>query len=138
MDAVVAKCRKCATPLLTPRRLRDFCSYACRGQLRDGVPYQTGKIRSKNPKQAKALRTPKTQGMGVFTFAKVNSCTIRIDRAGKKGVGWLTEVAWPGGVRQRWVARVGNRGSEPLRSKLQGARQSHSFASAARARPKTG
>ena len=24
------------------------------------------------------------------------------------------EVAWPGGVRQRWVVRVGNRASEPL------------------------
>jgi hypothetical protein len=24
------------------------------------------------------------------------------------------EVAWPGGARQRWVARVGNRTSEPL------------------------
>jgi hypothetical protein len=114
MDALVAKCLKCATPLLTPRRLRDFCSYACRGQLLSGVPCQTGKIRHKNPKQAKTLRTPKTH-MGVFTFCKINSCTIRIDRAGKKnGVGWLMEVAWSGGSRQRWVARVGDQRSEPL------------------------
>jgi hypothetical protein len=115
MDALVAKCLKCATPLLTPRRLRDFCSYACRGQLRSGVPCQTGKIGHKNPKQAKTLRTPKTQGMGVFTFCKINACTIRIDRAGKKnGVGWLMEVAWSGGSRQRWVVRVGDQRSEPL------------------------
>ena len=24
------------------------------------------------------------------------------------------EVGWPGGARQRWIARVGNRASEPL------------------------
>jgi hypothetical protein len=24
------------------------------------------------------------------------------------------EIAWPGGARQRWVARVGDRGSSPL------------------------
>ena len=28
--------------------------------------------------------------------------------------GWLTEVAWPGVSRQRWVARVGDWASEPL------------------------
>jgi hypothetical protein len=27
---------------------------------------------------------------------------------------WLIEVAWPGTARQRWVARVGDRGSAPL------------------------
>ena len=30
------------------------------------------------------------------------------------GIGWLMEVAWPGEARQRWVARVGDRTSEPL------------------------
>ena len=28
--------------------------------------------------------------------------------------GWLMEVGWPGGARQRWIARVGNWASEPL------------------------
>src|SRR5262249_54012035 len=32
----------------------------------------------------------------------------------KSGAGWLTEVAWPGSAKQRWLARVGNRTSEPL------------------------
>ena len=25
----------------------------------------------------------------------------------QRGVGWLMEVAWPGELRQRWVARIG-------------------------------
>ena len=54
------------------------------------------------------------QSVGAVTFAKVNSCTYRVGTRNKRAAGWLMEVAWPGGSRQRWVARVGDRASEPL------------------------
>ena len=60
------------------------------------------------------LQSLKRQSRAGYSFAKINSCTYRIDRPNKLGVGWLMEVAWPGGSRQRWIARIGNRGSEPL------------------------
>jgi hypothetical protein len=75
---------------------------------------QTGLSGSKNFKQNKALQSLKRRSVGVPSFAKINSCTYRVDNPKKSGAGWLLEVAWPGQVRQQWVARVGNRASEPL------------------------
>jgi hypothetical protein len=54
------------------------------------------------------------QSVGAVTFAKVNSCTYRVGTRNKRAAGWLMEVAWPGGSRQRWVARIGDQASEPL------------------------
>jgi hypothetical protein len=34
MDAVVAKCLNCGEPLKEPRKLKEFCKYACRGQFK--------------------------------------------------------------------------------------------------------
>jgi hypothetical protein len=76
--------------------------------------HRTGLKCSKNTKQNKALQTLKRQSVGGFSFSKTNSCTYRLDRSNKLGAGWLMEVAWPGGSRQRWLARIGNRTSEPL------------------------
>jgi len=76
--------------------------------------YQSGLSGSKNTKRNKALRTLQKQSRGDFTFHRINSVTCRIDRPGKRDVGWLMEVAWRGVARQRWVARVGNRASEQL------------------------
>jgi hypothetical protein len=106
----------CGKPLLPGRRLRSFCSYACRGQFRalEATGHLSGLRCSKNTKQNKALQTLKRQSVGAVTFSKINSCTYRLDRPNKLGAGWLMEVAWPGGARQRWFARVGNRTSDPL------------------------
>ena len=59
-------------------------------------------------------RFPPKAVRGDLTFHRINSVTYRIDRPGTRAVGWLMEVAWPGGARQRWIARVGNRASEQL------------------------
>ena len=75
---------------------------------------QTALRCSKNTKRNKALQSLKRRSVGVRTFAKINSCTYRVDSPKKSGTGWLLEVAWPGQVRQQWVARVGNRASELL------------------------
>jgi hypothetical protein len=109
-------CRGCSCALPAVRPLKNFCKYACRGQFRalKAVGERTGLSGSKNLKGNRALQTLKKQSRGEITFAKISSCTIRVDRRSKKSVGWLMEVAWPGGSRQRWVARVGDRGSEPL------------------------
>jgi hypothetical protein len=32
MDAVVETCLNCGDPLTEPRKLKDFCTYSCRGQ----------------------------------------------------------------------------------------------------------
>jgi hypothetical protein len=48
------------------------------------------------------------------TFAKVNSCTYRVGTRNKRAAGWLMEVAWLGGSRQRWVARVCDQATDPL------------------------
>ena len=32
MDALVAKCLNCGETLKEPRKLKDFCTHACRGQ----------------------------------------------------------------------------------------------------------
>jgi hypothetical protein len=122
MTAPVA-CAKCGKALTTSRRLKSFCSYACRGQYKaqEATGYRSGLVRSKNTKQNRTLQSLKRQAVGAATFAKINSPTIRVDRRGKNGAGWLVEVAWPGGVRGRWVARVGDMRSEPL--PLDGAKQ---------------
>ena len=109
MDAVVETCLNCGDPLTEPRKLKDFCTYSCRGQ--HAVNTLPG---SKNLKKTRALHTLRKQSLGAITFCKINSVTYRIDRRTKNGVGWLMEVAWPGESRQRWVARVGDRASEPL------------------------
>ena len=115
MDARVCARPGCGNPLLPGRKLEDFCSYACRGQMKvEAIQGQTGLSGSKNIKQNKALQSLKRRSVGVPTFAKINSCTYRVDSPKKNGAGWLMEVAWPGGARQRWVARVGDRASEPL------------------------
>jgi hypothetical protein len=111
MDAIATKCLKCGDPLKEPRKLK-FCSYSCRGQhaveTLAGVPHEGARRRSKSTRRNKALRSLRKHTVGAFTFERINSVTIRIDRRGKNGLGWLTEVA------RRWIARVGNRGSEPL------------------------
>ena len=106
----------CGNPLLPGRRLKDFCTYACRGQFSalEATGHRTGLKCSKNTNQNKALQTLKRQSVGAFIFSKTNSCTYRLDRPNKLGAGWLMEVAWPGGKYQRWVGRVGNLASEPL------------------------
>jgi hypothetical protein len=108
-------CEQCGSPLPARRKLKTFCSYACRGQHNalKAISGPSGLIGAKNTKQNKALLRLKRQSVGRFSFARINSCTYRLDRPGKTGAAWLMEVSWPG-ARQRWVARVGNRASEPL------------------------
>ena len=91
-------CRHCGCPLPTRRALKDFCSYAHRGAWKalKATSGRTGLIGSKNAKQNKALQDLKRQSVGHFTFARINSGTIRVDGANKRGVGWLMEVGWPG------------------------------------------
>jgi len=118
MDAIVKTCLNCGAPLKEPRKLNDFCDYSCRGQhavnTLAGVPHRGAYSGSKNLKKTRALHTLRKQSLGAITFCKINSVTCRIDRRTKNGVGWLMEVAWSGEARQRWVARVGDRASEPL------------------------
>ena len=104
-------CRQCGASLPARRRLKAFCNYACRGQHKalEAISGPSGLVGSKNVKQNRALRSLKRQSIGQFTFARLNSCTVRIDAANKRGVGWLIDVA-----SSRWVARVGNRASKPL------------------------
>jgi hypothetical protein len=106
---------RCGKSLPAARRLKTFCSYACRGQLeaQKATADRSGLVGSKNTKQNRALQRLKRQSVGAVAFAKINSVTIRVDRLRKKGAGWLMEVAWTG-VRQRWVARVRDSGSERL------------------------
>jgi hypothetical protein len=110
------KCANCGKSLPNARRLKTFCSYACRGQLQvqKATADRSGLVCSKNARQNKALQSLKRQSVGAVTFAKINPITIRMDCSRKKGAGWLMEVAWPAVSRSRWVARVGNGGSEPL------------------------
>jgi hypothetical protein len=116
LDTRVCARPGCGNPLLPGRRLKSFCSYACRGQFKalEATGHRTGLRCSKNNKQNKALRSLKRKSVRAFTFSKTNSCTYRLDRTNKLGAGWLMEVAWPGGARQRWIARVGDRASDPL------------------------
>ena len=116
MDARVCARPGCGNPLLPGRKLENFCTYACHGQFKalEATSGPSGLIGSKNTKQNKALQSLKRQSVGRFSFARINSCTYRLDRPGKLGAGCLMEVGWPGGARQQWIARVGNRASEPL------------------------
>ena len=113
MEGVCAR-PGCGNPLLPGRRLKSFCSYACRGRFKalEAVGHRTGLKCRKNIKQNKALQTLKRQSVAGFSFVQINSCTYRLDRPNKLGAGWLMELARPGGGRQRWVARVGSRASE--------------------------
>ena len=74
----------------------------------------SGLVCAKNTKKNKALLSLRRQSVGRFSFARINPGTYRLDRPGKLSAGWLMEVGRPGGARQRWIARVGNRASEPL------------------------
>jgi hypothetical protein len=119
MEAPVTRCLKCGKPRTKRWKLKDFCSYSCRGQhavdTLDGTKYRTGLSGSRNLKKNKALQSLKRGAIAGISFAKINSITYRIDRPSKKGIGWLMEVAWPAsGSRQRWVARDGDAASEPL------------------------
>ena len=107
---------RCGKPLPAARRLKTFCSYACRGQLEahKATADHSGLVCSKNTRQNKALQSLKRQSVGAVTFARINRITIRVDCSRKKGAAWLLDVAWPGASRQRWLVRVGDRGSEPL------------------------
>jgi len=113
MDAGTCARPGCGNPLLPGRKLEDVCSYACRGQMKvEAIQGQTGLSGSQNIKQNKALQSLKRRSVGVPTFAKINSCTSRVDSPKKNG--WLMEVASPGGAWERWIARVGNWASEPF------------------------
>jgi hypothetical protein len=108
---MIETCMYCGKELQKSRKLKDFCSYAHRGahtvKALDGPEYQSGLSGSKNTKRNKALRTLQKQSRGDFTFHRINSATYQIDRPDKR-------AAWPGGARQRWIARDGNRASEQL------------------------
>jgi hypothetical protein len=84
MDAVVEKCLNCGTPLKEPRKLKDFCTYSCRGQQAvstlSGVPHEGAYVGFKNTRKTKALRRLRRQSVGAFAFSKINSVTYRIDR----------------------------------------------------------
>jgi hypothetical protein len=112
---VMDACEQCGSPLPARRKLKAFCSYACRGQHNalKAISGPSGLRGAKNTKQNKALRRLKRQSVGGFSFARINPCTYRLDLPSKLGAAWLTEVSWLG-ARQRWIARVGNRASEPL------------------------
>ena len=116
MDARVCARPGCGNPLLPGRNLENFCTYSCQGQFKalEATEAPSGLVGAKNTKQNKVLRSLRRQSVGRFSFARVNPCTYRLDRPGKLGAGSLMEVGWPGCVRQRWIARVGNRASEPL------------------------
>jgi hypothetical protein len=66
MDAPVSKCLRCGELLSEPRKLKKFCSYACRGQQRaiEASTDHTGLVRSKNPKQNRELRRVKSLRRG--------------------------------------------------------------------------
>ena len=109
-------CANCGKPLRTPRRLKNFCTYACQGQheVQKAIAAHSGLVCSKNIKQNKALRSLRRRSVGAIVFSKMNDVTIRVDSPRKKAAGWLMEVAWPGVARKRWIVRVGDRSSEPL------------------------
>src|SRR5262245_940454 len=103
MDARMCARHGCGNALLPGRRLKSFCSFACRGQFKalEATNHRTELKCSKNTKQNKALQTLKRQSVTGFSFAKINSCTYRLDRPGKLGGGWLMESS-AGGSPQRW------------------------------------
>jgi hypothetical protein len=99
LDAVVEKCLHCGTPLTEPRKLKDFCTYSCRGQhsvkALDGSKYRGAYSGSKNTRRTKALQSLRKASIACVAFERINSATIRIDQPRKKAVGWLMEVAGP-------------------------------------------
>jgi hypothetical protein len=117
MDQVVSKCLHCGSRLKEPRKLKDFCSYSCRGRhsvkALDGPKYEGAYLGSKNTKKTKALRRLKTASREGIAFERINPFTIRLDQPHKRAVGWMMEVSCVPGKR-RWVAWVGNHRSEPL------------------------
>jgi hypothetical protein len=60
MEAPVTRCLKCGKPRTKRWKLKDFCSYSCRGQhavdTLDGTKYRTGLSGSRNLKKNKALQ----------------------------------------------------------------------------------
>jgi hypothetical protein len=95
--------------------LKFLSSWPTKFQVKvEAIQGQTGLSGSKNIKQNKALQSLKRRSVRAPTFAKINSCTYRMDNPKKNGAGWLMEVAPPGGAKERWIAQVGNWGSEPL------------------------
>jgi hypothetical protein len=70
MDALVTKCMKCGEPLKEPRKLKKFCSYACRGQQKaiEASTDRTGLVRSKSTRKNKESRRVKMQSVGAVTF----------------------------------------------------------------------
>jgi hypothetical protein len=109
-------CKNCGVSLPARRPLKTFCNYACRGQFkaREAANYRTGKIGGRTDNKNNALHDLKMASRGQLTFERINSVTIRVDSRNKRSIAWLMEVAWPGGARQRWVARVGRSASEPM------------------------
>ena len=79
MDARVCARPGCGNPLLPGRRLKRFCSYACRGQFKalEATGHRTGLKCSRNTKRNKALQSLKRRSVGAVTFTKINSITYR-------------------------------------------------------------
>ena len=69
MDAGVCAKPGCGNPLFPGRRLKSFCSYACRGQFKvlEAIGHRTGLKGSKNTKQNKVLQTLKRQSVAGFS-----------------------------------------------------------------------
>jgi len=60
------------------------------------------------------LQSLKRRSIGAFAFVAINSITYRVDGRNKLGAGWLMDIGWPADAGGKWIARVGNRSSEPL------------------------
>ena len=103
-------CKQCGSALPASRRLKFFCSYACRASYRmaAAIPQPTGLVGSKNLKRNRALQTYKRLVRDGNAFVAVNAVTYRIDGRNKPGAGWLMQVG------SQWIARVGSRASRPL------------------------
>jgi hypothetical protein len=115
MDAVVEKCLNCGTPLKEPRKLKDFCTYSCRGQQAvstlSGVPHEGAYVGFKNTRKTKALRRLRRQSVGCLRLQQdqlrhlpnrppgEERCRLARGEAVRESVGW---------------ACVGNNRSEPL------------------------
>ena len=110
------RCNNCGAALPARRKPKSFCNYACRGQFQvvKATGHRTGLIGSKNTKQVRALQSLKRRSIGAFAFVAINSITYRVDGRNKLGAGWLMDIGWPADAGGKWIARVGNRSSEPL------------------------
>jgi hypothetical protein len=105
-----ARCRQCGAELPQRRKLKQFCSYACRGRFRAlaATMHQTGLVGSKNAKQIKALQRLKRLSVGRFAFSPINQVTWHIDAPNKLGVAWVIDVGSTAGVSSVWFARCRN------------------------------